>query len=521
MIYLSHALVSKIGIAILIYTIKLYILMLTYSINDGTVTSSSNLGSISDVLTQLPDNTTHLISPSDVRNAIYTMWNNAGVLKPTSISASNIEYIGFDHSMTGLSLKEKILLGKRQYNGRDTMTDSLLNGASDLFIFNNKSDSDNQYSTRISILSGTNSSIYDYAPYIESLYVIGTSSIYQDLNLINPEGNINLISTLQNVSINNLILPSIADNATASNGYVLRYYTDGTYSYAKWYEEAALALTNITSDTTITLTAPSVIINGHDMEYTNSTPTPATLGGVLAGSTFSKVALVDMLTRLLYPYIPATDIVTLLATVVTSNSMVGYGTSNLIVEKASMTSTAYTYNITKGTYQVQTIVSIPAGSDSSTKPETYRLVGTSSVPVPVVDTNYTIVVTDGTQSTTTTAALKIVYPYFYGATTSVISTSGITTLLTKITQVKNNNTITWSGNSVHLYYAYPSVYPDLTRIVESTTGYNFIDAFTQTIVTVSSSLPVWSTTYKVYTYTAGSGVCDVTNTNNSTWTFIH
>jgi hypothetical protein len=56
-------------------------------------TETNQLGDIIDVLNILPDNTTKLISPKDVRDAVYTLWENT-MFKPTSFSGSNVDYIG-------------------------------------------------------------------------------------------------------------------------------------------------------------------------------------------------------------------------------------------------------------------------------------------------------------------------------------------------------------------------------------------------------------------------------------------
>lgn len=45
---------------------------------------------------------------------------------------------------------------------------------------------------------------------------------------------------------------------------------------------------------------------GSDITFTNSTPTPQTIGGIPAGSTFNNVSIEDMFQQLLYPYIAPT-----------------------------------------------------------------------------------------------------------------------------------------------------------------------------------------------------------------------
>jgi hypothetical protein len=61
--------------------------MMTFS---QAPTETNQLGDIIDVLNILPDNTTKLISPKDVRDDVYTLWQN-NMFKPTSFSVSSVD----------------------------------------------------------------------------------------------------------------------------------------------------------------------------------------------------------------------------------------------------------------------------------------------------------------------------------------------------------------------------------------------------------------------------------------------
>ena len=202
----------------------------TYSINVGTIYESSKLDSINSVLLSLPDNNNKLISPKDVRSAIYTTWENI-TFKPTTISSSTVEYIGIDQS----TFKEKIFFGKKQLGTASVMNDTLLNSDVDIFIYNTKSDSNlSQQDTKIAILAGTDSSKYSYSPYLSSLKVIGSTNSRIDFTVRNPDlngGNLNITSDYGYVYINGLKFPSLAYTvASASNGYTL-VYRGGTMSW--------------------------------------------------------------------------------------------------------------------------------------------------------------------------------------------------------------------------------------------------------------------------------------------------
>ena len=80
-------------------------------------TETNELVDIVDVLNQLPDNSTKLISPRDVRDAVYTLWQNT-MFKPTSVSASAITYIGIDQYQlkddSNTDWYPKVYFGKKQ-----------------------------------------------------------------------------------------------------------------------------------------------------------------------------------------------------------------------------------------------------------------------------------------------------------------------------------------------------------------------------------------------------------------------
>jgi hypothetical protein len=193
----------------------------TFSINVGTITESSRKQDIYDVLSGIPDNTSKLISPKDVRDAIFSAWANSAFKQ--TIGTASIEYIGIDsNNPDDRDIKQKIFIGKRNLAGNDIMTDSLLSSDTDIYFYNTHTDSGTQ-STRISILSGTDSSLYSTSPYIESFD--NGSGNNSDLNIVNPsKGGINLYSSEGNISINGIIFPTISQSsASASNGKILRY----------------------------------------------------------------------------------------------------------------------------------------------------------------------------------------------------------------------------------------------------------------------------------------------------------
>ena len=290
----------------------------TYSLNVGTITESFRKQDIFTVLQDLPDNTQKLISPKDVRDAFLTTWASSTFKVTTPNNQSNLEYIGIDSgNPNDRDIKKTILLGKRSYGNLDIMSDSLLqNNDADIFIYNTKPDAYNQNSTKMAILSGTNSSLHIYSPYIES-YATGSSV---SLNIVNPSlagGAINLFSSTGRVSINGIIFPTAQETGlSASNGRILRY--TGTYpsGYFRW-DDATLTLTSIGSPgITTSIFGNPVLVNGFSLEFVDDSIVPVTIGGVTQGSSFSNDSfsnsvtgtysdwpLVEVLRKVLYPYI--------------------------------------------------------------------------------------------------------------------------------------------------------------------------------------------------------------------------
>jgi hypothetical protein len=306
----------------------------TFSINVGTITESSRKQNIYDALIGIPDNTSKLISPKDVRDAIFSSWANSSFKQ--TIGTASIEYIGIDsNNPDDRDIKQKIFIGKRNLAGLDIMSDDLLSSDTDIFFFNTKVDSITQSSTKISILSGTDSSIYPNSPYIESYYD-GTEL---DFNLVNPSyGPVNIYSRYGRVAINGILFPSVAESsASASNGKILRYngsYPDGSLVWDS--DSVNISSLGATGSTTSIFGSP-VLLNGYSLEFTDSNPVPLTVGGITQGSTFSNVPIVEMLDRILYPYTPPS----------LQFSLTNLATGGTFAEAGVTASIVFSYDITR------------------------------------------------------------------------------------------------------------------------------------------------------------------------------
>jgi hypothetical protein len=282
----------------------------TYSIQVGTIIESSRKTDVFNVLQSIPNNTQKLIKPRDVRDAFLTTWSNSVFKITTPSTLSNFEYIGLDSGdPDNRDIKNKILLGKRSFGNLDIMNNNLLSSDTDIFFYNTKSDSNPQNSTKISILAGTNSSLFLNSPYIESF---ATASTIQ-LNIKNPapgNASINLLSQNGRVSINGISFPTVSETqANIQSGKILKYsgnYPNGTLIW----DDPTLTITDIGSSTSVTniFGSPSVYLNGYSLEFIDSRTVPETLGGVTQGSSFATQSflgqnwpLSEVIRNILYP----------------------------------------------------------------------------------------------------------------------------------------------------------------------------------------------------------------------------
>ena len=294
----------------------------TYSINVGQIIESTRKPSIFSVLQDIPDNTQKLITPRDVRDAFLSTWANSS-FRLTNAGTSTNEYIGVDSGdPNNRDIKNRILIGKRSFGNLDIMNNTLLNSSNaDIFIFNTKSDSSDQSSTKMAFLAGTNSVLNINSPYIESF---ATSSVI-DLNIVNPSlfgGAINIASLNGRVAINGIVFPTISETSlSALDGRVLKYsgtYPNGVLTWA----DPILTLTNIgtTSSATNIYGSPSVYVNDYPLEFIDDNLVPVSIGGILQGFSFSENSydatlvtgnfqnwpLTEVIREILYPEIAPT-----------------------------------------------------------------------------------------------------------------------------------------------------------------------------------------------------------------------
>lgn len=455
----------------------------TYSIKIGTPYEAKRLINIEDVLRQLPDNTNKEISPKDVRDAFLSTWSNSP-FKLTTANSSTTEYIGIDSgNPAGRDIKQKMFFGKRQYLGKDIMDDTLLKSDTDIFFYNTKADTGTQ-STKISILSGTYSNLFLYAPYIESR----SNGLRTDLIIRNPStySNINIESTTGRVSINGISFPTIDESKNSSpDGKVLRYQGTFPNGSLKWGSTNIDNLNIGTSASKTELYGATVSLNGFDLEFYDTRPVPKKIGGIDAGFKFNQYStnkvkwpLSEVLRKLLYTYVtPELKI-----------SVYNKATGLPYFERGSSTTNiGITYSVTVYSIGLFTNNYISAtGGGFISKDGKTTIINNTDLISPSASTpgynktaeisyqqstsnvinSYYLYVDDSNNTITTksfthsaSASMYPIYPVYCGFTSSVITSfDGMTSSLNKlvIPTPGNNGSIYYDyKGSGYLYFCYP------------------------------------------------------------------
>lgn len=440
----------------------------TYSINIGQNTEATSKENINSILNDLPDNTSKLISPRDVRDAFFSVWANMPFKQTSGVGVGN--YIGVDSGdPLNRDIKQKILLGKRSVNGADIINNNLLNNNdADIFFYNTKIDSLSQSQTKIAILAGTNSILHQNAPYIKS----ESKSNGIDLSIINPslfDGSINLLSTTGRVSLNDVVFPTAAESASASNGQVLKYF--GTYpnGVLKW-SEPTISVSSIGTPGSETNLYGDVKLNGHKLEFVDNNLVPSTIGDIKIGDSFPSLSyngqdwpLVEIIRKILYPYIAPTFSFSLTPTYLETNA-----TTNV---KFDYSITKYSndivdYNITNTAYNNLSYNGLPGtfATDSFYQNLTH-IVGNPTQ-------SFTLNISDaiiGSYTYSTTQSVYFINPVFATFSTNVLAnlntfnTTNGGKIIKPYPGISNSLNANIKGSG-YLYFTYPTSYGYLKQI---------------------------------------------------------
>lgn len=482
----------------------------TYSEGTGVIQAQSYTDII-QVLQLLPDNTQKQIGPRDVRDAILSAWENPPFRWTKS---NNVDYIGLDRSdIKGV----KLFFGKKELSNTPVLSSTLLSSNVDVFFYNTKPDSDPNQNLKISFLAGDLnqfSNNVDNAPSLSVVKISGTQSSL-DLNLSHNQsfgGNFNFIAgQFGRISLNSLVFPSsneilsMVGTPTQAGTNDLFLVRNGS-GIIEFKTPASVTSTIGDSNTTLNLFGSNVFVNGFDLEFTDLTPTPLDFGGIPAGSTFSGVALSEMIRRMLYPYLPPLVILSLPQTIFEADH------DNSIIDKFSID---LSYIITQRTLPVISTELNVEGvtwndtiSGLGTAPGNYNLTYVELLKIdiqsnsPVASYTFSVTLSDGTQSSVASEVVKFVFPYFYGFSDLEADNSNITTIagsITKKVDVKSDQSVFVNGDNEYLYFMYPSGYGLLDEIEDTPLLTYDLSSFTYSVLIVNSPEGKWnSVNYLVY-----------------------
>ena len=414
----------------------------------------------------------------------------------------------------------------------------------DIYLYNTKPDGITQ-STRVAILAGTNSSLHTNAPYIESRVFNNGVSDVASLDLINPSlfaGPINIYSLTGRVAVNGILFPTVAEtSASASNGRILKYsgtYPNGSLRWA----DPTITISSIGSPgiPTNIYGSPSNV-NGHSLEFVDSTIVPQTIGGVQIGTSFSAGSfagqnwpLSEVIRKILYPYVPPT-----ISLGVSSSSTLIYAEFGVTSSfNFSYSITKYSnniddYQITGTTYSGLSFSGLPGAVLSKTF--SYGIYNTTVTGVPT-QSNYVLRVSDSGSSNFTysvTASVYFVSPFFDKFSSTYIDmfagtiNSDIGTLINTSNKTISPLVIDGVTQSIiksyvgsgYIYFLYPISY-GLLSMIKDPNGYIIHDSTNLTTSTFTYSNSVTPTGYNYGNYRVYRSIGTCSYTGSGTFQFI-
>lgn len=466
--------------------------MMTFSINIGqnTETTSYQLTGLldgpyfDDLIKRLPDNQDKIIEPRDIRDSILSVWSST-VFKLTKSDFSTVPYIGIDTLNPGGNdiVDKKFLIGKKEYLGEDIIDDGLIDSDYDIIISNTKNDNQQQQTTRVSILSGTNNFIN--SPFIQSQILFGTSSISFDFI---SSDDIHLES--DSIIINEQKLPI---SASASDGKVI--YWNSSEDSMVFDDLVSQYPSNIgTSSQPLNIFGNPTNVNGYDLNFTDERRSPIEIGDIKFGDTFSDSSISEMLQRMIYQYLPPSSSIRLLSP--HESGYVEFGVlpsvslEFSIFKRTLNTNIATLSNMIPGTY--------PAITTTGYQSITATASGLITAPLNTSGVTFSVTVSDGTQSQASSTNIRGIYPYFHGFLASASVNTSSLIQLNKLVEDKSDKNIIIQPGSGFYYFIYDSDYPDLDEILDNNDN-PITSGITSSVVTMSSPSGLWvNKDFKVY-----------------------
>jgi len=486
---------------------------MAYTFSEGLSTTyySENKTALTDVLQLLPDNTNKEITPRDVRDAVFSAWENT-VFK--YVEVDSIEYIGFSRD----EIKgKKIFFGKKQISGSNILTSPLSSSSeADIFFYNTKLDSSLTQNFRAVFLAGTNSNLFLHAPYIQSTQVSGANP-YISLSLVNPatHGTVALQSGLSgSVVINNLYFPS-TQSVAASIATPEQSLPGDLFLAVRGSGNIELLTYNNGGGSYLTQSA---------VQYSNPTPMVTSIGGFTVGTTFNNVPYQVMWDTLLYPDIGPFASLNITQTLFANRTL----ERDHNISNTTLTST---YTLIKRTNDILSTnltyqAADPAITNTSTGISLSGVGLTSSTQnfiwtVAKADIasytssglfTFSVIPSDGTSTYIASQTVEFVFPYIYAFSRVdyPMNNTGMTNLFgsdpySKVINTYGSQSIALTNPSYAtgslIYFMYPTIHGTLSQIKD---GNDFSEVLNGGTWTYSFNVPLndptgkWSANYNIY-----------------------
>ena len=236
-------------------------------------------------------------------------------------------------------------------------------------------------------------------------------------------------------------------------------------------------------------------------KYSNSTPTPITLGGIEKGTTFDDKNIKDILDMLLYPYVQ-------FSATLTTNPNGGikeYG-SSITISQANV-------NITLGSANITSITIKDTSNNTLATKTTNITSGNNAISInkTIKDDetiSATILDSKGTIKTISSTKFDFVHPYYVGAINDNVDLTQTLILgLNKKVEAKGTKTYEISMVQQKGVFAYPSNYGEIKKILDEN-NFNVTNTFNVNLLTINDveyyvyvlNIPTTSTMKYTFSY---------------------
>jgi hypothetical protein len=421
------------------------------------------------VFTDIPDNTSKLVYPISVRNAVISLYDTIA-FKENLIGDKY--FIGIDNG--NQNIKKPIYLGKRNYNNVGIANSNILT-ENDITIHNTKPDNvNNQFRTAMTFITGDSEMATAVTNTVEAQVVRFSNNTRRiDLSFLNSSGDINVLSKGPGsndigsyLSINGVTYTRLQDSDTslggsASEGRTLAYengmmiWKDLLPNDSGWYGA---------SYTTVPIFGSQTFVNGYPLDFTEKDMLPIEIGDLKFGETFDKRSISFMLNRIIYDYLSPTCTLSL---VDESMAFAEIGTSPNVQLRYSVTKKS---NDTKPTALTNMIPGQlpPITGLSRTVEGTAK--GVVITPLERGTSVFKITASDGLRSNSASASLTGIYPFFFGFTASSTVNSDILKTMTKVVDGKGEQRIDIFRNGIEstdvFYFIYDYDYGPLNSVFD-------------------------------------------------------